>query len=42
MNANNIPKIFGAWFVFIVLFQLTMLGFVGWVVVKLLQHFQVI
>lgn len=42
MSIDKIGKAFGAYFVGIILLNLAVLGFIGWVVVKLLQHFQVI
>lgn len=35
-------KSIGAFAVLAVLFQLSILGFIGWVIIKLMQHFGVI
>ena len=35
-------KFMFGWFAFLVLFQVALFGFLGWVVIKIMQHFGVI
>lgn len=39
---NIMEKLFGAWFVFCALASIAWVGFIIWVIVKLMQHFGVI
>jgi hypothetical protein len=39
---RDFPVFFKLWFAFCFLMSITMLGFIGWVVVKVMQHFGVI